>query len=215
MSLRSCYFARIGRFACVSLCLGALTLGAGCRRSAKDVAEQEREEREQVIEAQWRFQQAEARARNLFEKGKDLRRQGRYKEAVEVWAAAISVDERVDLSVLLAKNGMAEEMLEKAHYQMHRPFLNPAYPGSSRHILETIVDKKSDFLKKHVKRAYEELDEWEWIKGGWDKFARARKLVDSHRLAEGLDILENICQNYPRTPLADRSIVLLKQYGRD
>ena len=84
--------------------------------------------------------------------------------------------------------------------------------AGSSHVVEKLL---LCFLKKHVKRAYEELDEWEWIKGGWDKFARARKLVDSHRLAEGLDLLENICKNYPRTPPADRSIVLLKQYGRD
>jgi tetratricopeptide (TPR) repeat protein len=200
---------------CVAVCLGALAAGAGCRKSTKDFEEEERSEREDLVEAQWRYQQAEARARNLFDKGKDLRRQGRYREAVEVWATAISVDKRVDLIVLLAKNSMAEEMLEKAHYQMHRPYENAVYPRSSRHILETIIDEKSDFLEKHVKRARKELEEWEWIKGGWERFARAQQLIDAHRLAEGLDVLEGICDNFPRTPLADKAVLLLKQYGRD
>ena len=215
MLLASHNAGRLWRHVCVAVCLGALVVGAGCRKSAKDIGEEQRAERQDLREAQWRFQQAEARARNLFQKGRDLRRQGRYQEAVEAWATAISVDERVDLRVLLAKNSMAEEMLEKAHYQMHRPFENAAYPRSSRHILDTILDEKNDFLEKHVKRAYKELDEWEWIGGGWEKFARAQKLIDTHKLAEALDILEGVCKNYPRTPLADKSIQLLKQYGRE
>ena len=215
MSLRSRNTSRVWYHICVVLCLGALVVGAGCRKSAKDIEEEKRGERDDQVEAEWRLQQAEARARNLFQQGKDLRREGRYKEAVEAWATAISVDERVDLSVLLAKNGMAEEMLDKAHYQMHRPYENAAYPRSSRHILDTVLDEKNNFLEKHVKRAYKELDEWEWIKGGWEKYARAQKLIDAHKLAEALDMLEAICKNYPRTPLADKCIKLLRQYGRD
>jgi tetratricopeptide (TPR) repeat protein len=215
MPLTSHTLARIGRRAAVAVCLGALVVGAGCRKSARDIAEEKRSEREDQMEADWRLQQAEARARNLFQQGRDLRRQGRYKEAVEAWAEAVSADERADLAVLLAKNSMADEMLDKAHYQMHRPYENPAYPRTSRLMLDTILDEKNSFLEKHVTRAHKELDEWEWIGGGWEKYARAQKLIDAHKLAEALDILESICKNYPRTPLADKCILLLKQYGRD
>jgi len=204
----------LARLACASLCLAALAAGAGCRKSASELAEEERGEREDLQEAQWRFEQAEARARNLYYQGKEMRRQGRYTEAVEIWATAIGVDENVELIVALAKNLMADEMLDKAHYQMHRPFENRDYWNSSRQMLETIVDKKNNFYGKHVKKAHKELDEWDWIRGGWRKYDKAMELINTHRLAEGLDLLENIAKNYPRTPLADEAIKLLIQYGR-
>jgi tetratricopeptide (TPR) repeat protein len=205
---------RPARLAAALLCLAALALSAGCRKSATELAEKEREERETLQEAQWRLEQAEARARNLYYQGKDFQAQGRYKEAVETWATAIGVDKNVELIVQLAKNLMATEMLDKAHHQMHRPFENRNFWSSSRQMLDTIVDPKNGFYDKHVKKAYKELDEWEWIKGGWQKYDKALELIDTHRLAEGLDLLENISKNYPRTPLADEAIKLLIQYGR-
>ena len=204
-----------GRVVWVLLCAAALALGAGCRKSATDIAEEEREVREEHLEAKWRLQQAEAQAQNLFYRGKDLQRQGRYKEAVAAWAEAMSVDKRnTELSVQLAKNLMADEMLDVAHYRMHRPYENRAYPQSAREILQIIVNKDNGFFEKHVKKAYKELDEWEWIKGGWKKFDAANELIATHRLAEGLDLLESIAKNYPRTPLQDKAILLLVQYGR-
>jgi tetratricopeptide (TPR) repeat protein len=215
MSLRCRSRICPARLAAAALCLAALALGAGCRKSATDLAEKERQEQEELQNAQWNFDQAEARARNLYSVGKDLQAQGRYKEAVETWATAIEVDERVELMVRLAKNLMATQMLENAHYQMHRPFENRNYWNSSRQMLETIVDPKNGFYDKHVKKAYKELDEWEWIKGGWQKYDKALELINTHRLAEGLDLLENVAKNYPRTPLADEAIKLLIQYGRN
>ena len=49
-----------------------------------------------------------------------------------------------------------------------------------------------------------------------ESFNRGIRLVESllDALAEGLDLLENIAKNYPRTPLADEAIKLLIQYGR-
>jgi TolA-binding protein len=205
----------LGRLVGAALCLAALAVGAGCRKSATELAEEERGEEENLQEAQWHFEQAEARARNLYYQGKEMQRQSRYKEAVETWATAISVDQNVELIVALAKNQMADEMLDKAHYQMHRPFLDRTYWNSSRQMLETIVDPKNGFYDKHVKKAYKELDEWEWIKGGWQKYDKALELINTHRLAEGLDLLENVAKNYPRTPLADEAIKLLIQYGRN
>ena len=206
---------RLARLAGAALCLAALALGSGCRKSAKELAEEGRGEEENLQEAQWRFEQAEARARNLYYQGKEMQHQSRYKEAVETWATAVSVDENVELMIALAKNLMADEMLDKAHYQMHRPFENRNYWNSSREMLETIVNPKNGFYDKHVKKAYKELDDWEWIKGGWEKYDKAMELVNTHRLAEGLDLLENIAKNFPRTPLADEAIKLLIQYGRD
>jgi len=214
MPLRSTFLFCSWRPVCALCCLVVFFASAGCRKSATDIAEEDREERDEMLEAQWRFEQAEARARNLFYQGKEMRKQGRYAEAVKVWAKAISVDKNVALSVKLAKNLMAAEMIEKAHFQMHRPFLNRGYWKSSRGMLETIVDEKNNFFKKHITKAYKELDEWEWIKGGWKKFDEANSLITTHRLAEGLDMLESICKNYPRTPLQDKSIKLLNQYGR-
>jgi tetratricopeptide (TPR) repeat protein len=214
MPLSRCSRIRLARLAAAAFCLAALAVGAGCRKSATQLAENEREEHETLQEAQWRLEQAEARARNLYYQGKDFQAQGRYKDAVQTWATAIEVDKNVELIVQLAKNLMATEMLEKAHYQMHRPFENRNYWSSSREMLETIVDPKNGFYDKHVKKAYKELDEWEWIKGGWQKYDQALSLINTHRLAEGLDVLESIAKNYPRTPLADKAIKLLIQYGR-
>jgi len=199
---------------CAAFCLASVALGGGCRKSATELAEKASEEREELLEAQWHFERAGARARNLYHQGKEMQRQSRYKEAVALWAEAIKVDEEVTLIVDLAKNLMADEMIKTAHYRMHRPYENRTFTKSSREILNLIVDEKSDFLEKHVKKAREEIREWEWITGGWKKFARAQRLIDTHQLAEGLDLLEAICKDYPRTPLADKTILLLKQYGR-
>jgi len=208
-------YIRLGRLACAVLCLAALVWGAGCRKSGKDLEEEAQSEREELLEAQWRFQQAEARARNLYDKGKGFQRSGRYKDALYAWAEAVGVDDRVGLQIDLAKNLMAADMVERAHYQMHRPFEDPAYPRTSRWTLELIVAKNNGFMEKHVKKASKELDEWEWIKGGWEKYARAKRLIDTHQLAEGLDILEGIAKNYQRTPVADPAIKILTQYGRN
>jgi tetratricopeptide (TPR) repeat protein len=209
------HFTHLQRMVCILLCAGAAVWSAGCRKSADELREEKREQRAQLQEAQWRYEQAEANAQYLFEKGKDFQRENRYEEALEAWAKALQADKRVDLMVALAKNGMADEMLDRAHYQMHRPYENPAYPASSRRILELIVDKKNSFLGKHVDKASKELGEWDRIKGGWEKFYQAQRLIDGHQLAEGLDILEEICKAYPRTPLADKCILLLRQYGRN
>jgi hypothetical protein len=106
---------------------------------------------------------------------------------------------------------MASDMIEVAHYQMHRPFEDPGYPKSSRAILELITDEKNGFMEKHVTKGYEEIDQWEWIKGGWEKYYRAQQLIESHELADGLNLLDDVVANYPRTPLADQAILLLKQ----
>jgi len=202
------------RSAWVLICLVALGLSVGCRKSATELLEEQHEESEAFLEAQWQFQQSEARARNLYYQGKEMHRQDRYKEAVEAWAAAIAADEQVGLMVDLAKNIMASEMLEVAHYRMHRPYEDRTFARTSREMIDLILDEENGFLEKHVKKANEELREWNWIKGGWEAYDRAQGHIKAHQLAKGLDILEEICQDYPRTPLADRCIVLLKQYGR-
>lgn len=202
------------RRALAAVCLAAVVAGAGCRKSATEYAEETREQEEYELEAHWHFERAKARAQNLYYQGKEMQRQRRYKEAVQYWAEAIEVDIEVELEVGLAKNLMADEMIKIAHYRMHRPFEDRTYPRSAREILEIIVAPENGFFEKHVKKARKELDEWEWIKGGWEKFDRAQALIETHRLAEGLDLLEGIAKNYPRTPLQDKAIELLIQYGR-
>jgi hypothetical protein len=201
------------RLACAGLCLALVIAGAGCRKSVSQVEQEEEAQRESAREIQRHIEQAEVQARNLYYQGKEKQKQKQYADALALWAEAVRVDttKQIELPVDLAKNLMASDMIETAHYQMHRPFENPGYPRSSRAILELMIDEKNGFMEKHVKKAYEEIDQWEWIKGGWEKYYRAQQLIESHELADGLNLLEDIVANYPRTPLADQAILLLRQ----
>lgn len=202
----------VARTACAVVCL-ALVAAAGCRKSVEDIKEEERAEVESARQVREHIEQAEAQARNLYYQGKEKQKQKQYAEALTLWAEAVQVDttNQIELPVDLAKNLMASDMIETAHYEMHRPYENPGYPQSSRAILELITDEQNGFMEKHVKKAYEEIDQWEWIGAGWQKYDRAMQLIDSHQLAEGLNILEGIVADYPRTPLADKAILVLRQ----
>jgi len=197
------------------LCCVTVLCGAGCRKRA---AEREQGESQGPAQQQQRTRHEEkikATARSFYEEGKRFQYAGRYKDAVDAWAKAIEADKRVELLVALAKNAMVDEMIEKAHYRMHRPEENPAYSRSARELLELIVDEENGFLEKHVERANEQLAEWEWITRGWDAFHRAQRLIDDYQLAEALDLLESIRDEYAGTPLAGKAIPLLDQYGRE
>lgn len=197
------------------LCCVAGLWGGGCRKSATEPREEKGEEPAHLGGTTPSEGPASPDAQSLYESGKEFQRAGRYKDAVDAWAKAIEADERMELIVALAKNAMADEMIAKAHYQMHRPYENPAYPRSSRQLLDLIIDEQSGFLEKHVEKANAQLAEWEWITRGWETLYRAQRLIDSYQLGEALDLLESIRDNYPGTLLADRAIPLLKQYGRE
>lgn len=202
-------FARV---ACATVCL-ALVIAVGCRKSVEQLEDEERAEIESARQVRRHIEQAEVQARNLYYQGKEKQKQKQYADALALWAEAVEVDttNQIELPVDLAKNLMASDMIEVAHYQMHRPFENRGYAQSSRAILELITDEKNGFMEKHVTKAYEEIDQWEWIGAGWQKYDRARQLIESHELADGLNILEGIVADYPRTPLADQAILLLRE----
>ena len=197
------------------LCCVAMLCGAGCRKRAAGPKQDEGKGPAQQQEATRHEEQVDATARALYEEGKRFQYAGRYEDAVDAWARAIEADKRVELVVALAKNAMADEMIEKAHYRMHRPYEDPAYSRSARQLLELIVDEENGFLEKHVEKANEQLAEWEWITRGWDAFHRAQRLIDDYQLAEALDLLESIRDEYAGTLLAGKAIPLLKQYGHE
>lgn len=197
------------------LCCVAMLCGAGCRKRAARPEQDEDEGPAQQQATARHKEQVKPTARSFYEEGKRFQYAGRYEDAVGAWARAIEADERVELIVALAKNAMADEMIEKAHYRMHRPHENPEYCRSARQLLELIVDEENGFLEKHVEKANEQLAEWEWITRGWDTFHRAQRLIDDYQLAEALDLLESIRDEYAGTPLAGKAIPLLEQYGRE
>jgi tetratricopeptide (TPR) repeat protein len=197
----------------VGVCLALVLAGApGCRKSARELTQESHEEEELLQRAQWEFQQAEAQARNLFDLGKEHEKNKRYKEAVEAWAMAVQVDERVDLSVKLAKNLMADQMIKEAYFQMHRPNINIRYPAMAKEKIDLILDPANGFMDKHVRKANEAQREYDWIRKGWEQYDQAKQWVEGGKIPEGRALLESICKNYPKTPLADLAMVLLQKY---
>lgn len=189
-----------------------LAMAVGCRKSAENLTQEQHEEQELLERAQWEFQQAEARARNLFDLGKEHEKNKRYKEAVDAWATAVQVDTRVDLSVKLAKNLMADQMLKEAYFQMHRPHIDIRYPAMAKEKIDLILDPANGFMDKHVRKANEAQRQYDWIRKGWEQYDQAKQWVEGGRIPEGRDLLESICKTYPKTPLADVAMTLAQKY---
>ncbi|MBN1916538.1 MAG: hypothetical protein JW889_01410 [Verrucomicrobia bacterium] len=193
-------------------CALVLALGAGCRKSGRELTQEQHEQEELLQRAEWEFQQAEARARNLFDVGKEHAKNKRYRDAVDAWATAVQVDERVKLNVMLAKNLMAGTMLEEAHFQMHRPHVDMRYPAMAKEKVDLILDPANEFMAKHVTKANEARREYDWIKQGWEQYDQAKRWVEGGKIPEGRVLLESICKNYPKTPLADVAMTLAQKY---